>query len=125
MIQIGVITDILGNLSPRVDLLYVQEHKLQGYKVERNIGTLWKSNKMWSLEASPSNKADDRKNRTRKGGIALYLHPRLQPLVLDRGSLACNLGVQQEVPIVPNRLMDYDRQLQHGREPTGQIHVIL
>ena len=88
--KVGVIRDYIGNLSPRVDVLCLQEHKLRGDKVERNIRTLWKSENFWSLEASPSNDAEDRKIGAGKGGIAICFHPRLQPLILDKGSLAGN-----------------------------------
>lgn len=56
-----MIRDYIGNLSPRVDVLCLQEHKLRGYKAERNIRTLWENENLWSLKASPSNEAEDRK----------------------------------------------------------------
>jgi hypothetical protein len=88
--KVGVIRNYTCILSPRVDVLCLQEHKLGGDKVEGNIRTLRKSKNFWSLEASPSNKVEDKKIAVVKEGIALCFHPRLQPLILDKGSMAAN-----------------------------------
>lgn len=88
--KVWVIIDYIGYLSPIVDILCLQEHNLTGDKVERNIKTSWKNKNLWSLEASPSKKVEGRKIGAEKGGIALCFHPRLQPLIFDRVSLADN-----------------------------------
>lgn len=84
------IRDYIASLSPKVDILCLQKHKLKGDKVEKNIRTLWKSDKFWSLEANPSNEVEDRIIGARRGNIALCFHSIIQPLFLNKGSLAGN-----------------------------------
>ena len=42
------------------------------------------------MDTSPSNDIDDRKIGARKGGIAICFHPKLQPSIHDKGSMASN-----------------------------------
>jgi hypothetical protein len=44
--NVGTIKDCILSLSPRVDNLCLQQHKLKGNKVEKNIWTQWKSDKL-------------------------------------------------------------------------------
>lgn len=57
--KVRVIRVYLSSLSPKVDVLCLQEHKLEGDNVDRNIHMLWRRDNSWSLEASPSNEVED------------------------------------------------------------------
>ena len=39
---------------PKVDVMYLQEHKLRGDEVDRNTRMIWKRDNLLSMEASPS-----------------------------------------------------------------------
>ena len=41
--KVGVVRDYIGNLSPRVDVLCLQEYKLRGDNVDKSIIMLWKN----------------------------------------------------------------------------------
>lgn len=47
--KLGIIRDYIVSLSLRVGILCLQEHKLKGGKVEKNIRTLWKSDTEYIL----------------------------------------------------------------------------
>jgi hypothetical protein len=47
------------SFSPKVDVLCLQEHKLRGDNVVRNMRMLWRRDNFWSLKASPSNEVED------------------------------------------------------------------
>lgn len=57
--KVGVTRDYIGSLTPRIDVLCLQEHILRGYNVDTIIMILWKKY-FWSLEASPSNEVENR-----------------------------------------------------------------
>jgi hypothetical protein len=67
-----------------VNILCLEEHKLRGDKVERNIRTLWKIDNPWFLEASPCKELEDMNIGAGKGSIALCFQPKTQPLILDK-----------------------------------------
>lgn len=56
----------------------------------RNINMVWRRGYFWALEASLSNEVEDRRLGVGNDEIAMCIHPRLQPLIYDKGSLAVN-----------------------------------
>lgn len=42
--KVGIIEDYLNSLTPKVDVLYLQEDKLRGDIVDRTSKKLWRSN---------------------------------------------------------------------------------
>ena len=91
---VGIIRDYLNNLPPKVDVLCLQEHKLRGANVDRNIRMLWSRDKLWALEAGPSNEVDDMRLGVGRGRIAIYIHLRLQALIYDQVSLPLVKGIR-------------------------------
>lgn len=56
-----MIKDYINTLSPKIDILCSQEHKLRGDNMKRNLRLLWRRDNFWSLESNPSNEAKDRR----------------------------------------------------------------
>ena len=66
-----------------------KEHKLiKGDKQDRNIRMIWKRDNFLSMEASTSDDAKDRRQGVGRGGKAMCFHPRLHPVIFDKGLLA-------------------------------------
>ena len=83
----GDITNYLNHLSPKIDILCLQEHKLRGDILDRISKMLWRLDAFWSREATPSTDTDDIKIGTWRGGVAIYFHTKVWSLFVDEGTL--------------------------------------
>jgi len=86
----GEITNYLNHLSPKIDILCLQEYKLRGDILDRISKMLWRLDAFWSLEATPSIDTDDIKIGAWRGGVALYFHTKVRSLIIDEGTLVGN-----------------------------------
>ena len=62
--------------------------------MDMNIRMLWKkkqktkkNKKFWSIEASPCDEVENMQAGARYGDIAMCFHPRLQPPILNQGTI--------------------------------------
>ena len=80
----------LKSLTPRIDVVMIQEHKLRGRALE-NLGTrLMPEYASWILEAALGERSWLNPNAAGKGGVGIILAQKYAKLVMTHGALYDN-----------------------------------
>lgn len=80
----------LRSISPRVDVLLLQEHKLKGSRVEHLDKRLMPWSIGWILEVEPCYKSWLNPNGAGKGGVGIFLDTKYARLVTSSGAIMNN-----------------------------------
>ena len=80
----------LSSLTPRVDVIMIQEHKLRGKAMDELGSRLMPGYACWALEAAPGEKSWINPNAAGKGGVGILLASKYARLVTDHGALYDN-----------------------------------
>ena len=79
--------NFLTSLTPKVDIVMLQEHKLRGKALENLGSRLMPGCKSWVLEAAPGEQSWLNPNAAGKGGVGILLANKYARLVTATGSL--------------------------------------
>ena len=77
----------LTNLTPKVDVVMIQEHKLRGKSLENLGNRLMPGCSSWILEAAPGERSWLNPNAAGKGGVGILLANKYAKLVKEHGAL--------------------------------------
>lgn len=77
----------INSLTPRVDIVMVQEHKLRGKALENLGNRLMPGCASWILEAAPGEKSWINPNAAGKGGVGILLTHKYARFVTEHGAL--------------------------------------
>ena len=80
----------INSLSPRIDILLIQEHKLRGKALENLGSRLIPGCASWILEAAPGEKSWLNPDAAGKGGVGILIAHKYARLVKDHGALYDN-----------------------------------
>ena len=80
----------IQSLTPRVDILMIQEHKLRGRALENLGSRIMPGCASWILEAAPGERSWLNPDAAGKGGVGILLAQKYAKLVTDHGSLYDN-----------------------------------
>ena len=80
----------LKSLTPRIDVLLIQEHKLRGRALENLGARLMPGYASWVLEAAPGERSWLNPNAAGKGGVGIILAQKYAKLVTTHGALYDN-----------------------------------
>jgi hypothetical protein len=87
--SIRTLRNYVGNIR-ELDILFIQEHRLQN-QAARDLGPkLWPSSTSWCLEASPGYNNDPTVVGAGCGGIITLLHPKWSKKVVTTGAVMTN-----------------------------------
>jgi exonuclease III len=77
----------INSLTPQVDVVMIQEHKLRGKALENLGSKLMPGCVSWILEAAPGERSWINPNAAGKGGVGILLSHKYAKLVTEHGSL--------------------------------------
>ena len=77
----------INSLTPRVDIVMVQEHKLRGKALENLDSRLMPGCASWILEAAPGERSWINPNAAGKGGVGILLAHKYARFVTEHGAL--------------------------------------
>ena len=80
----------LQSLTPRIDVVLIQEHKLRGRALENLGSRLMPGYASWILEAAPGERSWLNPNAAGKGGVGIILAQKYAKLVTTHGALYDN-----------------------------------
>ena len=80
----------LKSLTPRIDVVMIQEHKLRGRALENLGSRLMPRYASWILEAAPGERSWLNPNAAGKGGVGIILAQKYAKLVTTHGTLYDN-----------------------------------
>ena len=74
-------------LTPKVDVIMIQEHKLRGKAIESLGNSLMHGYTSWISEAAPEEKSWINSNAAGKGGVGILLSSKYSRLVIEHEAL--------------------------------------
>ena len=77
----------INSLTPRIDILMIQEHKLRGRALENLEVRLMPGCVSWILEAAPGERSWLNPNAAGKGGVGILIASKYAKLVTSHGAL--------------------------------------
>lgn len=75
-----------------IDMLCLQEHKLRGSRYHDLGRQIWRQAKFLGCEAAPGHNHTDGQEGAGKGGICMFLSPRIQHMIHSHGLVGVNLA---------------------------------
>ena len=83
----------LSSLTPRIDVVMIEEHKLRGRALENLGHRLMLGYASWILESAPSERSWLNPNSAGKGGVRIILAQKYTKMVTAHGALYDNMVV--------------------------------
>lgn len=79
----NILGEYIKGMRPQIDVLCLQEYKLQGVNLETNLFRVWPRASRWARDASQGYSTSNPTSEANKGGIALLVHPNWCSQVID------------------------------------------